>query len=69
MIKQYKVELVVSATSILYTNVRTCSTSITVENLQAKVQALGEISVNKSSTKLIITPKKSGRLRSKLVER
>lgn len=33
-------------------------TSITVENLQAKVQALGEISVNKSSTELIITPKK-----------
>lgn len=47
----------------------TCLTSITVENLQAKVQALGEISVNKSSTELIITPKKSGRLRSKLVER
>jgi chromosome segregation ATPase len=40
-------------------------TSITVENLQA----LGEISVNKSSTELIITSKTSGRLRSKWVER
>ncbi|CAG2223170.1 unnamed protein product [Mytilus edulis] len=42
-------------------------TSTTFENLQNTVHALGEISVNKSSTELIITPRKSARIKSKLI--
>lgn len=46
-------------------------TSTTAENLQRTVQTLGEVSVNRSSTELIITPRKSnyGRLKSKLVDK